>query len=71
MKCLAQKYNLKYFETSAKTNMNVKEGFDYIVNNTYDKIQESNKYVIDLNDKNEEKQECVGKKKKIKNKNKK
>ena len=63
VKNLTQKYNLKYFETSAKTNMNIKEGFDYIVTNSLDKIKERN-IVINLNNKNGNKQGCVGQKKK-------
>ena len=63
VKNLTQKYNLKYFETSAKTNMNIKEGFDYIVTNSLDKIKERN-IVINLNNKNDNKQGCVGQKKK-------
>ena len=65
---LAQKYNIKYFETSAKTNMNINEGFNYIVNICYNRFKENKENVIYLNDTKEAKQGCVGKEKKIKNK---
>ena len=34
----AEKLNLKYFETSAKTKQGINEGFSYIINDAYDKI---------------------------------
>ena len=47
---LTQKYNIKYFETSAKTNVNINEGFNYIVNICYNRFKENNENVIYLND---------------------
>ena len=64
---LAQKYDLKYFETSAKTNMNINEGFNYIVNICYNKIKENYENNIKLKNKKEDKNGCVGKEKKNKN----
>ena len=43
---LTQKYNIKYFETSAKTNMNINEGFNYIVNILYNKFKEKTKMLF-------------------------
>ena len=63
IKSLAQKYNLKYFLTSAKTKMNITEGFDYLVNISFTKVKEKND-IIDLNNINEHKQGCIGKEKK-------
>ena len=60
IKSLAQKYNLKYFETSAKTNMNIKEGFDYIIYNCFTKAKEK-KDTINLNNINADNQKCIGK----------
>ena len=69
----AEKYKLKYFETSAKTKKNINEGFDYIINASFDALKE-NKDVFNLkddedDDKKEEKTGCFGKKKKKKKKN--
>ena len=38
----AEKMNLTYFQTSAKTKAGIKEGFSYIVNETYKKVQGKN-----------------------------
>ena len=65
---LAKKYNIKYFETSAKTNMNINEGFNYIVNICYDKMTERYENFFELKDEKEDKHGCMGKKKKNKNK---
>ena len=66
-----EKYKLKYFETSAKSNKNLNEGFSYIVNSAYSKLKGNENLTIDLNDKQEQKSGCFGKKKKTTNKNKK
>ena len=66
-----EKYKLKYFETSAKSNKNLNEGFSYIVNSAYSKLKGNENLTIDLNDKPEQKSGCFGKKKKTTNKNKK
>ena len=65
---LAQQYNLKYFETSAKTNMNINEGFNYIVNICYNRFKENYENNIKLKNKKEDKNGCIGKEKKNKNK---
>ena len=39
IKMTAEKYKLKYFETSAKTKKNIHEGFNYIVNSAYSKLK--------------------------------
>ena len=36
---LTEKYNLKYFEVSAKTKKGIKEGFKYIVNEAFDQLK--------------------------------
>ena len=36
---LTEKYNLKYFEVSAKTKKGINEGFKYIVNEVYDQFR--------------------------------
>ena len=61
-----EQYNLKYFETSAKTKKNINEGYDYIINKAFAKINKI-KDVIDLKVINEEKSGCFGRKKKKKN----
>ena len=61
----AEKYKLKYFETSAKIQKNIHEGFSYIVNNAYSKLKESKNITIDINDDKKKKSGgCFGKKKK-------
>ena len=66
----AKKMNLKYFETSAKLSQGINEGFDYIINDSYNKSQVKvigKNIVIDGNGgKKEEKGGCFGKKKKSK-----
>ena len=65
IKMTAEKYKLKYFETSAKTKKNIHEGFNYIVNSAYSKLKESKNVIIDLNDDTKKKSGgCFGKKKK-------
>ena len=57
---------LKYFETSAKTKMNIQEGFENIVNAAYDKFEGSKG--IQLNNVNKHQDNgCCGGKKKNKN----
>ncbi len=67
----AKKQNLKYFETSAKLSKGIKEGFKYIVNDTYKKVEgkENKNIKIDKDeDENEYMSGCFGKKKKVKKK---
>ena len=59
---LSKIYNLKYFLTSAKTNMNINEGFDYIINNSFTKIKEKIES-INLNNINDDNRGCIGKNK--------
>ena len=67
----AKKQNLKYFETSAKLSKGIKEGFKYIVNDTYKKVEGKENKNIKI-DKDEDEYEyvsgCFGKKKKVKKK---
>ncbi len=65
----ANKNNLKYFETSAKLNKGINEGFEYIINDSYKKAEDkANKNNIVITNKNigkkKEKGGCFGKKKK-------
>ena len=65
----ANKNNLKYFETSAKLNKGINEGFEYIINDRYKKAEDkANKNNIVITNKNigkkKEKGGCFGKKKK-------
>ena len=72
--------NLPYFETSAKTNTNIKEGFENVVNAAYEKLEgnKTNKNIQleDDDEKTHKKGGCCGgggnedKKKKIKDKKK-
>ncbi len=68
----ANSLNLQYFETSAKTKKGLNEGFSYIVNEAYDRVEIRQN--INLEEKEEEKFEtvngCFGKKKKRKKKDK-
>ena len=34
----AEKYNMKYFETSAKANINIKEAIESLANEVYEKL---------------------------------
>ena len=75
MKINAEKYKLKYFETSAKTQKNLNEGFSFIVNKAFDKLKEDKNIIIDINDNKNEEQSKGGcfswtKKKSNKKKNK-
>ena len=70
VKIAIEKYGLTYFETSAKTQKNLKEGFNFIVNKCFDKLKDDKNIIIDLNDKNNkhkgESGGCFGRKKKNK-----
>ena len=65
-----EKYGLTYFETSAKTQKNLKEGFNFIVNKCFDKLKDDKNIIIDLNDHNNknkgESGGCFGRKNKKK-----
>ena len=68
-KAYAEKMKLPYYETSAKTKQGIQEGFSYIVNETYEKVEGKIDDNIDLGKKTtKEKSGCFGKKKN-KNKN--
>ena len=67
----AHKMNLKYFETSAKTSQGINDGFKYLVNDTYTKVEgKENKNIKIGEDGNNDEEEyvtgCFGKKKKVK-----
>ena len=59
----AKSLNLKYFETSAKLNQGIDEGFDYIINESYKKAGSDNIKLEDVKPKKKEKSGCFGKKK--------
>ena len=79
IKKFAEEKNLVYFETSALSKKGINEGFDYIVNEAYEKAKGlTNKNIVleePSQKENEEKESggwsCFGRKKKKKNKNKK
>ena len=58
---------MPYFETSAKDNKGIKEGFDYLINEVYEKIneqkEEEKNIVIQKEDENIEKKEEIEEKK--------
>ena len=61
----AKKKNIKYFETSAKNNTGINEGFSYIANEIYDNIDIYNNNMISIKvEKNNSK--CIGNKNKRK-----
>jgi len=66
----AEKMKLTFFETSAKTKKGIQEGFSYIVNETYNKVQGKKQENIEIG-KNEKDEGgsggCFGKKKKKNN----
>ena len=65
----AKKMNLTYFETSAKTKKGLNEGFSYIVNETYNKVEGvSSNIKIQDDDEYEIVSGCFGKKKRKKKK---
>ena len=65
----AKKQNLKYFETSAKLSTGIKDGFNYLVNDTYKKVEGKENKNIKIGE-NEDEYEyvsgCFGKKKRVK-----
>jgi small GTP-binding protein len=67
----AKKQNLKYFETSAKLSLGIKDGFKYLVNDTYKKVEGKENKNIKIGE-NEDEYEyvsgCFGKKKRVKKK---
>ena len=67
----AKNNKIAYFETSAKTGNGINEGFDYIANETYDKLCSRNVPRNIILDEDEYTAGCFGKKKKKKKKKKK
>ena len=69
----AQKLNMKYFETSAKTRQGLEDGFSSITNDTYNRIKDTKDgeggVQIKKDDDDEYVVGCFGKKKKKKKKN--
>ena len=64
-KAYAEKMKLPYFETSAKTKQGIQDGFSYIVNETYEKVEGKMNGNINIGDDVVvEKTGCFGKKKK-------
>ena len=68
IKEFAKKYNLPYFETSAKTKQGLNEAFSYMIEETYRSIEErrnkiKNK-IIEIPKNNDDTSGCPGKKKK-------
>ena len=78
IKSFAKEKNLPYFKVSAKTRQGIKEGFSYIVNKCYKKLEEKNEHIIiEKENKNikienkvseQEKSNCVSKNNKNKKK---
>jgi small GTP-binding protein len=66
----AKKLNMAYFETSAKLAQGINEGFDFIINDTYKKVEGKvqKNIVIGDDDEYEEVTGCFGKKKRVKKK---
>ena len=67
----AKKQNLKYFETSAKLSTGIKDGFTYLVNDTYKKVEGKENKNIKIGEKEDEYEYvsgCFGKKKRVKKK---
>ncbi len=63
---LANKYNMKFFETSAKTNMDVKEAFECLIKEILDTLLGKKKIsdkVVNKNNTKEEKKGCNNEKK--------
>ena len=50
----AKKQNLKYFETSAKLSTGIKDGFTYLVNDTYKKVEGKENKNIKIGEKEDE-----------------
>ena len=67
----AKKQNLKYFETSAKLSTGIKDGFTYLVKDTYKKVEGKENKNIKIGEKEDEYEYvsgCFGKKKRVKKK---
>ena len=62
----ATKMNLMPFETFAKINTGINEGFNYIANKAYstleNRIIKNNNIILKIEDKNKTNEKCVGKK---------
>ena len=56
----AEEKSLTLFKTSAKDNIGIKEGFEYIVNAAYDKFEGSKGIQLDKNAQNNKKSKCCG-----------
>ena len=67
IKKFVEEKKMPYFETSAKDNKGIKEGFDYLINEVYEKIneqkEEEKNIVIQKEDENIEKKEEIEEKK--------
>ena len=64
--CMAKKLGLAYFETSCKTREGIEEGFTYVVNEIYEKLENQRINKINLKEKETKKvsnSNCAGKKK--------
>jgi len=59
---LAEDFNLKYFETSAKINQNINEAFNYLIKEII-KAQDNGKFIVKekpkLNTESKEKEGCI------------
>ena len=64
VKEFAKKYNLPYFETSAKTNQGLNEAFSYIIEEIYRSLEERKNKIIEIPKNNGDTSGCPGKKKK-------
>ena len=65
-RCMAEKLGLAYFETSCKTREGIEEGFTYVVNEIYEKLESKRNNNINLENKKIKKDSnsnCAGKKK--------
>ena len=65
-RCMAEKLGLAYFETYCKTREGIEEGFTYVANEIYEKLESKRNNNINLEDKKMEKDSnsnCAGKKK--------
>ena len=65
----AKKLNMAYFETSAKLAKGITEGFDFIINDTYSKVEGKEQKNIKIQNDDDEYEEvtgCFGKKKRVK-----
>ena len=70
-RCMAEKLGLAYFETYCKTREGIEEGFTFVANEIYEKLESKRNNNINLEDKKMEKDSnsnCAGKKKNKKQK---